>query len=272
MDPEENLTDQDDNAAAAAQPVPPDLSSMPEDVQKLVTGILATQTEQLNRERDALLRQNKLILNEKKDLTKKFKDVDVDEYLRLKNTFDSSEDAKLIAEGKLDDVISRRTERQRLEYQEQFNALEEDKVLLKEQNATLTQAYDTFRVKLALQAEAQKQGVLSSAVDDVIFRAQSHAGFIVESDGTVIAKNKDGSIATTQDGKTLTPASFIQELKADAPHLWAPSKSADLSGSSAAKVQDSLETAASSGDMQAFRKARQAQKVKTNGANQLKHG
>ena len=75
---------------------------------------------------------------------------------------------------------------------------------------------------------AADHGVISTALEDVVFRAKN--AFVVNEDGVV--KFKEEKLDST--GKPYSVASWMQEMKSKAPHLFAPSQ-----GTGAAKPKGS---------------------------------
>ena len=65
---------------------------------------------------------------------------------------------------------------------------------------------------------AADHGVISTALEDVVFRAKN--AFVVNEEGTV--KFKEEKLDST--GKPYSVASWMQEMKTKAPHLFAPSQ------------------------------------------------
>jgi hypothetical protein len=75
---------------------------------------------------------------------------------------------------------------------------------------------------------AADHGVISTALEDVVFRAKN--AFVVNEDGVV--KFKEEKLDST--GKPYSVSSWMQEMKSKAPHLFAPSQ-----GTGAAKPKGS---------------------------------
>ena len=65
---------------------------------------------------------------------------------------------------------------------------------------------------------AADHGVISTALEDVVFRAKN--AFVVDEEGVV--KFKDEKLDST--GKPYTVNGWMQEMKTKAPHLFAPSQ------------------------------------------------
>lgn len=65
---------------------------------------------------------------------------------------------------------------------------------------------------------AADHGVITTALDDVLFRAKN--AFVVDEEGTVKFKEEK----LDAHGKTYSVTSWMQEIKSKAPHLFAPSQ------------------------------------------------
>jgi len=209
--------------------------------------------------------KNTELLDEKKTLQTKLEDIPTDEELaefkKLKANIDTSAYAKLISEGKMDDVINQKVDRIIKDANvksAEFRTTIDD---LKAQNNKLTQKYEMKIVDDSIRKAAQEGGVTVVALDDVVRRADNI--FTMEPDGSVVSRDRDGNLKTTKDEKTLTPKTFIEELKEEAPHFWPQSVSGNLNGS---VTEDSLAKTAASGDIDSYLSRRRKQISKTNEA------
>lgn len=201
---------------------------------------------------DSLNNKNKELLNEKKNLQQamaKFEGFDIEEHKRLMEVIGKSEEAKLIAEGKVDEVISKRTEKYRLDMDQKLEELQKERDSLAENYSSLSTASKRKDISVTMTQEATKAGVAPTAVSDIIDRALKV--FTVDDDGTVIARNSDGEIIT-KGGKPLTPEVFMSDLKKSAPHFWPSSVSGNLSGEQETEASEAAKT----GDMAAYRASR----------------
>lgn len=159
-----------------------------------------------------------------------FEGVDIDQLKAIAKQSSQSEEAKLIAEGKLDEVINKRTERLRGDY---------DKQLLTEKaRAERAESFaNRFRDKVladSIRSAAIKTGALPEASEDIILRARGT--FRLNEEGEAVAVDADGEVIYGKDGKTpLTPLEWAESLRENAPHLWPKATGAGPTGDRGAK-------------------------------------
>lgn len=183
------------------------------------------QAEELNRLRS----HSKKLLDEKKQLKSnldKFDGIDIEKLLQQ---FDSNEEAKLIAENKFDEVVNRRMEKTLLEWENRLNEANKKLEQSDTEKTALQSRYNNAVVNNHLRAAAEKAGVLPSAIDDVLARA--NGTFTVLDNGEIEARNADGSLRTVKS-KPLSPELFVDDLKEVAPHYWPASQSGGANGGS----------------------------------------
>jgi hypothetical protein len=183
-----------------------------------------------NAEIDRLRKHSQKLLDEKKTLKTnldKFDGVDADTISKMMEQFATNEEARLIAEGKFDEVVNRRTEKTRLDMESRLNELTEKYDSTVQQNSALQQRYNDAVVNNHLRAAAEKAGVLPTAIDDVLARARGT--FNVLDNGEIEARDKDGNLVVV-GSKPLSPALFVDGLKDTAPHYWPASQSGGANG------------------------------------------
>ena len=159
-------------------------------------------------------------LREAKDSLKRFEGIDPDAVRNIISKFASDEEATLIAAGKVDEVLNKRTERMKADF---------DKKLVEAQakaDAAVKRA-ETFQGRVldeAIRAAASKAGLHQHAIDDALFRGR--AMFTLNEDGTAISLGDDGQPVLGKDGKTpFTPGEWLETMKDKAPH-WYPATAA----------------------------------------------
>lgn len=162
----------------------------------------------LKEKRDELLKAQRTL----KDQLKQYDGIDAERARKLEAQLAENEEAQLIADGKLDEVLNKRTERMREEY---------DRKLAEAQNtAESSKAFaQKFRGRVMsdeIRAAAGKVELVDSAVEDAVHRAA--ALFEVNDEGEVVPKEEAGLDA---DGKPLTPEAWLESMREKAPH-WFP--------------------------------------------------
>lgn len=222
-------------------------------VESMVTAELETVTT-------GLKDKNIQLLDEKKNLQTRLEGLPTEEELtefkKLKEQIESSVDAKLIAEGKLDDVLDKRTARITEDFEAKMTNTQSEIKLLKESNSQLRYRYDDYVIEDTVRKSAVELGVLGGALDDVVSRANGK--FTLDKNGLLEARDAEGKLVVTEDGKTLTPSIFITQLKESAPHFWPMSKGSGLIGDG--ESTETLAASAEAGDIKAYLTKRRAQR------------
>lgn len=191
------------------------------EIQAIIDKAVSEQVSGVKAKRDELLGK----LKEQNDNLKRFDGIDPDAVRGILKRFENDEEAKLIADGKIDEVINKRTERLRNDVDKQ----------LKEANSRVERAEafaNKFRQRVLgdeVRSAAGKAGALASAQEDLILRAKGI--FQINDEGQAVAVDDDGNPIMGKDGRTpLSPVEWVESLKESAPHLFP-----DASGTDAGK-------------------------------------
>ena len=141
---------------------------------------------------------------------KSFDGIDPQSVRTILQRFSDDEEAKLIASGKIDEVLNKRTERMKESY---------EKETLKERQAreAAEQRANKFTQRVlenSIRAEAASAGLHKDAIDDALLRA-----------GIVFQLDEEGSPVPVEgvygaDGKPLTLKEWFTDMKDKAPHWW----------------------------------------------------
>ena len=161
---------------------------------------------------------------------KKYAGVDPDKYKGLLAHIENDAEAKLIAEGKISEVIANRTTKQREESDRLVKEATE-KVAAAEKRAM---AFQGRVLDDAIRQAAGAAGLHKHAIDDALFRGRSL--FTLDENGKAIQVGSDGEPVLGKDGKTpFTPAEWLESMKEHAPH-WYPVSNSGSSASGKAGV------------------------------------
>lgn len=167
-------------------------------VSAAVSGLKAKNTELLGKVRES------------SETLKRYEGIDPDAVKTILQRFSDDEEAKLIASGKIDEVLNKRTERMKAGF-EQETARERQAREAAEQRA---EKFTRRVLENSIRAEASAAGIHQHAVEDALFRAQSL--FRLDEDGNPVAS--EGLFG--KDGKPLTLKEWMAEMKDKAPHWW----------------------------------------------------
>ncbi|KJK19061.1 hypothetical protein [Pseudomonas sp. 2(2015)] len=192
-------------------------------VDKEVSGLKSKNTE--------LLGANRTFKSELETLKGQFDGLDIEAVKGLLTKVGQDEETKLIAEGKLDEVINRRTERLRTDLDKQVKAANEraDKA------EAFAAKYSDKVLADSIRAAAIKAGALPEAAEDIILRARGT--FKLSEDGEPIATDRAGEVVYGKDGKTpLSPLEWAESLRETATHLWPRAQGAGQTGDNGGKA------------------------------------
>ena len=233
------------------------------EVQELIDSKVDEIRQSFEEEKDKIAQNSRRLLDEKKNLERKlsnFEGIDLDEIKQIKQALKDKEEEDLLKGGKIDELVEKRVQSTRLDYENKLTEKDNTLSEFESKYNQLASTFDQYRIREALITEARKQNALDSAIEDIVLRANGVFSF--GEDGSIAAYDETGHIKTV-DGKALNPENFVKILKKNAPHLWPQSSGAGLRGSGDGDTYgkgSSLDEAAKTGDMAAFRKMRRQQK------------
>ncbi len=154
----------------------------------------------------------------------------VDKITQLMERIEKDEEMKLLADGKLEDVLERRTERMKADYDSKFDALEKRAIEAEESAKAITRQMKEKVLVDSIRSAAIEAEVQSFAVEDAILRAKNV--FSLDENENMVARDASGNILYGPDAKTpLTPSEWLDSLKPVAKHWWKQPKGSDSTGS-----------------------------------------
>lgn len=153
----------------------------------------------------------------------KYKDLDPEKAREALKKIEELGDKDLLDTGKVDELVTRRTERMRMDFDSQVKALkgatEEKDTTIK----TLSGRLEKHLIEQGLLSAAMEAGVpKKSALQDITSRGKQT--WRLDENGNPIALASDGSKIFGKDGKApITMKEWAEGLMAEAPHLFEPS-------------------------------------------------
>lgn len=212
-----------------------------------------------------LAAKNQELLNDLKKMkaaNKEFEGIDVDKVKAMYAAMENDQDLKDIAEGKHEDVIKRRMERERAKFNSDLDTYKTENDTLKTSVESLTSKVTDLMINNSVVSEFVKEKGLESAIPDVVLRAK--AVFKVEGDET-IARDAAGEIISGSNGP-ITINEWVTALKADAPHLFPGSYGSGTGNSDQTNlsgIEAKIQAALKANDQQEYRRLRKLQKEGT---------
>jgi hypothetical protein len=164
-------------------------------------------------------------LKERTDKLKEFEGIDPTAVRSILKRFTDDEEASLIAAGKLDEVLNKRTERMQNENAKTIKAEREARERAEGKASKLA----ARTLAGAVRDAAIKAGALTEAMEDIVLRAGPV--WRLNDDGDPVAMNGD-EVILGKDGKTpLTTQEWAESLRETAPHLWPKAQGSNAPGS-----------------------------------------
>lgn len=215
----------------------------------------------INEAIDGLRTKNQELLDEKKQIQKTLKNFDNIDPTAAREALkflEENEDAQLIKDGKINDLLDKRTSQLKSDHEAALNELMMKFDTEKSTNASYKALFESKVIDDSLREAAILAKVRPEAISDVLLRGRDV--FSLGPDKSVEAREGD-KLRKTEDGRVLTPTLYIESLKKVSPHYWPNSEGAGAHGGLTGDPSDrtaALNRAAASGDMALFRKLRDA--------------
>lgn len=151
-----------------------------------------------------------------KDLQTRYDGIDPEKVKSLLSKLENDDEAKLLAEGKIDEVVKRRIQKQIDEYERQLTTASQ-KAEQADKRAT---GFENRVLENGIRAAAVEAGLHKHAIEDAIFRAKTL--FTLNEEGMPVQVNENGEVTLGKDGKTpYLVKDWLEEMKEKAPH-WYP--------------------------------------------------
>lgn len=202
----------------------------------------AVPKQKLNEFRD----NNTKLLKELDEFKKKYGNVDVDEYTKMKTEYQKMQDKKLLDAGQIDELINQRTERMRADHTSQIEGFQNMIKSEKEKAEALRGKLEAILIDAEItKAVASVGRVRPGAMQDILARGKSI--WRLEEDQPV-ARTGDKILYSKDGSKPLTIAEWAKEiLPIEAAHCFEGSSGSGASttkmanGSDLSKVTDPTE-------------------------------
>src|SRR4030067_257403 len=172
--------------------------------------------------KSALQAERKLLKDAKdaaRALEEKFAGLDPAKVREMMSKRDQEGEAALIAAGKIDEVIAKRSEKLRVELQRQVDEANGSVKLANDRTSKYSQRVLDDRIKDAVLGKVHIHAIKNG---DVMRAAREI--FVLDDEGNAVQLDSDGKAVLGKDGKTpFSPAEWIESMEEVAPH-WFPSK------------------------------------------------
>lgn len=205
--------------------------------------------DKIDAEVTGLKKKNAEVIADQKKLKEalaQFDGLDVEAMKNLQKQLESNEEMALLAQGKTEEVVARRVELLKKDYDSQLNARDSK---LKEYETSLSQKEESLR-KLVVDGKIRETFISldfePTAMDDVLRNAREV--FIMGDDGKVVPRDAGGNMLFGKDGTTPLDAKAWLELQAEKkPYLRRASKGSGASNASGYRAGGDISKMSSTG-------------------------
>lgn len=152
-----------------------------------------------------------------KEIEEKYAGIDPDKVRAMMSKLDQDGEQALIAAGKIEEVLAKRSEKLRADLQKQLDDAHAETKEEKERSAKYSQRVLDDRIKDAVIGKVHTFAIKSG---DVMRAAREL--FVLDDTGNAVQLDSDGSVVLGKDGKTpFGPAEWIESMTEVAPHWFA---------------------------------------------------
>lgn len=164
-----------------------------------------------------------------KEIEERYAGIDPAKVREMMSKLDQDGEAALIAAGKIDEVIAKRTEKFKADSARQIA----DAQTAAKASEARAKKFENRVLDNHIRQAATKAGLHQHAIEDALFRARSM--FSLSEDGDAIQLGSDGAPVLGKDGKTpFSPSEWLEGMKETAPH-WFPAGSSGGGGGGGGK-------------------------------------
>ena len=163
------------------------------------------------------LEKERQAAKEAREALRKFDGIDPLKTKEFMAKFENDEEAQLIANGKIDEVFQKRTEKWRLEEERQKKELG-DKIAAAESKAN---TYKDRVLDDAFRSAANKISDIQTGAVDEMLLGHLRTIFALDENGRAVQYNEDGSVVIGKDGKSpYSPEEYLEGCRATKPWLF----------------------------------------------------
>ena len=167
-----------------------------------------------------------------KAFEEKYKDIDPEKVKTLLSKVENDAEAKLLADGKLEEVVLNRMEKQKAESERRVN----EAIAERDKESSKANKFEQRVLDNHIRAAGVSAGAHEGGINDALLRAR--ATFTLDENGDPVQVDSSGFPVLGKDGKTpFTVKEWLEERKEDCPH-WFPAGNSGggASGNSSTKA------------------------------------
>ena len=223
-------------------------------IKALLDSAVSEATSGLAANKDEILAEKKALQEKLEGMSNTWKGLDPEAVRNIMNRMENDEETKLLAEGKMDEVIARRTERLKADHTKQVETLQQKIDALSGDLNGATGQVKTLKVEGGLRQAAVELGLVPSAIPDALARAMDV--FKLQDDGALVPE-QDGATLYGKDGKPMSQGEWLETMKEQAPH-WFPAPTGGGAGGGSNRGGSHTISRSDARDVTKYRSAKEA--------------
>jgi len=176
-------------------------------------------TASLRKALEAERTQRQTFEKEVRALRGRYKDLDPEKAREALGRLQEMEDKQLLDTGKVEELLTKRTERMRLDFENQQKAYQQQMTALEQERGNLTTRLEEVLIDTGLTQACIKARVKESAIADVLLRGRrvwhlrDGKPLPLRDDGETVLYGKNPSVPMSME-------EWVASLQSDAPHLF----------------------------------------------------
>lgn len=226
------------------------------DLDAAVAAAVKTTSEKLSAKNNELLDE----LKSAKTSLKQFDGIDAEKTRQMLAAFENDQDLKDIAEGRHEDVFTRRTEKIEAKYKSTIEGMQTELDDAKTKSKHYQDKFESLSIDRTAMEFFTKHKGESTAMEDIALRARKV--WRLEGDD-IVARDEAGELITGDNGQ-ITMEEWIVNLKKSAPHLFPSSQTPGAPGNTDERggfsLSEQMQQALKQGDHKEYRKLRDKMK------------
>lgn len=188
-----------------------------------------SKAESLEDEKRRILSKNEELLDETKRAKSERNELK-EQFTNLQSQFEELQHKAEHGEEtmeKVNELVQKKLEIIQADFEQKLEEATQKATQFEQQYNNLFNNYAQEKVSSQIRAAAEKAGVIPTAIDDVVLRANQL--FKLNEEGKIEARDSEGNLLKAGK-KILTPEVFMEQLQEKAPHFWPASEGSGMQG------------------------------------------
>lgn len=208
-----------------------------EEFNKTLNAKIQEEVSGLKKKNEELLGEKKSVQQKLEEYNKKLEGIDIEEAKKVLEQTKQQKKKQLLDEGKNEDYLKLEIQNRVSEIERDYLTRLEIELEAKKQATEKANKYETMYKEKMIVDKIREAALNSgsyktpSVLEDICERGRK-IFHLNHSEDNIEARDADGGLRKTEDGKILTPEIWLNELRKITPHYFPPSEGTNSRGSS----------------------------------------